>query len=123
MSADTPFTYWFLVDHVYDGDSIMGSLDMGLAHYLGRNPSPTYTVRMFGINAPEMNAKDPAVRAAAVAARDYLRTLILPGDYIQITSYGWDKFGMRLDAVPFTTSGEDACMAMLTSGNAVPYNP
>jgi endonuclease YncB( thermonuclease family) len=123
MGAETPFSYWFTVANVYDGDTIMGQLDMGLAHYLGNVPTPTYSIRLFGINAPELNASDPAVRTAAIAARDYLRMLIRPGDYIQIRSMGWDKYRMRIDGVPTTTLGVDACQAMLDSGHAVPYNP
>ncbi len=121
MSADTPFTYWFTVDHVYDGDTIMGQLDMGLAHYLGNVPKPTYAVRLYGINAPELNATDPAIRAAAVASRDNLQTLLNPGDYIKVTSYGWDKYKMRIDGVPFTTTGEDCCQAQLLGAFAVVY--
>ena len=100
----------------------MGTLDMGLAHYLGRNPSPTYSLRLYGINAPEMNASDPTVRAAAVASRDHLRSLVAPGDYIRVTSYGWDKYSMRIDAVPYTTAGADCCQAQLDGGYAVPYS-
>jgi endonuclease YncB( thermonuclease family) len=121
MAADTPFTYWLKVDHVHDGDTIMGQLDMGLAHYLGNVPKPTYSVRLYGIDAPELNAPDPAIRAKADQARDYLQSLVKPGDYIQVTSYGWDKYTMRVDAVPFTTTGVDCCQAMLSAGLAVPY--
>lgn len=127
MAADTPFGYWFTVDHVYDGDTIMGRLDMGLAIYLGGLPSwvtydsMTYSVRLYGINAPEMNSSDPAVRAAAQAARDNLRSLLGPGDYIKITSMGWDKYSKRIDGIPYTTAGVDCCQAQLAGGFAVPY--
>jgi endonuclease YncB( thermonuclease family) len=123
MAADTPFMYWFTVGEIYDGDTIMGQLDMGLAHYLGRNPSPTYSIRLFGINAAEMNAKDPTVRAAAVSARDHLRTLIAVGDYIQVKSLHWDKYSGRIDGIPYTAAGVDCCQAQIDGGFAVPYNP
>lgn len=120
--TNTPFQYWFTVGHVYDGDTMMGQLDMGLAHYLGNITSSTYSIRLYGINAPELNSTDPAVRQQAEAARDYLRTLVLPGDYIKVVSMGWDKYAMRIDGIPYSTSGVDLCQAMLDSGLAVPYN-
>jgi endonuclease YncB( thermonuclease family) len=121
MAADTPFTYWFTVDHVHDGDTIMGQLDMGLAHYLGRIGGPTYSIRLYGINSPELNSPDASIQAAAVAARDYLQTLVSPGDYIKVQALSWDKYSMRIDAIPYSTAGQDLCQAMLASGHAVPY--
>jgi endonuclease YncB( thermonuclease family) len=129
MGSDTPFTYWFLVDHVHDGDTIMGRLDRGLGQYDGGVPafnatdSVTRSIRLFGINSPELNAVDPIVRTAAVAARDNLQTLVKPGDYIKVVSMGWDKFSGRIDGIPYTSAGADCCAAQLAGGFAVPYNP
>jgi endonuclease YncB( thermonuclease family) len=129
MGADTPFTYWLTVDHVHDGDTIMGRLDRGLGQYDGGLPSfngsdtVTRSVRLYGINAPELNAKDPSVRAAAVAATVNLQGLVKPGDTIRVVSMGWDKFSGRIDAIPYTASGVDCCQAQLDGGFAVPYLP
>lgn len=131
MSADTPFTYWAWVDHVHDGDTVMVKLDMGLQHYLGGLPSlqqldppgAYYSLRLYGINSPELTSSDPAVRAAAQAARDNLQSLLKPGDYIKVTSMSWDKYGMRIDAIPYTVDGVDCCQAQLDGGFAVPYTP
>lgn len=138
MASDTPFGYWFDVDHVYDGDTIMGRLDRGMAEYDGGLPSlqkldrATFSLRLFGINAPELNASDAIVRAAATASRDNLRRLVAPGDYIRVVSMGWDKFSKRIDAIPFVgpytvdeygiaTGGVNLCQAQLAGGFAVPY--
>jgi endonuclease YncB( thermonuclease family) len=121
VSSTTPFTYWFAVGEVYDGDTIMGELDMGLAHYLGRSTTPHYSIRLYGINAPELNASDPAVRAAAEASRDHLRRLLSVGDYVKVVSLGWDKYSMRIDGVPYTVDGVNCCQAQLDGGYAVPY--
>lgn len=121
MGADTPFMYWFTILEVYDGDTIMGILDMGLAHYLGRDPSPHYSIRLYGINSPEMNATDPAVRDAAAAARDNLRSLLAVGDYIQVKSMSYDKYSQRIDGIPYSPQGVDCCQAQLDAGFAVPY--
>jgi endonuclease YncB( thermonuclease family) len=127
MGADTPFTYWFLVDHVHDGDTIMGRLDRGLGQYDGGVPafnatdSVTRSIRLYGINSPELNSPDPAIRSQAQAARDNLQTLVKPGDYIRIQSMGWDKYSGRIDGIPYTTSGADCCALQLAGGFAVPY--
>lgn len=142
MGADTPFAYWFWVDHVHDGDTIMGKLDMGLEHYLGGLPNLQtfdppggyYSLRLYGINAPELNSPDPTVRAAAQASRDHLVSLVKPGDYIRVVSFHWDKYGMRIDAVPYVgpyttdpdgvvTGGTNLCQAQLSGGYAEPYTP
>ena len=138
MGADTPFTYWAWVDHVHDGDTIMVKLDMGLQHYLGGLPSlqqldppgAYYSLRFYGINTPELNATDPEVRNAADASRDHLETLVKPGDHIKVVSYSWDKYGMRIDAIPYAgpfnpdgSGGTDLCQAQLDGGYAVPYTP
>jgi len=108
----------------------MGRLDMGLAHYLGGLPTlqpahdtTTYSIRLYGINAPELNATDPEVRAAAQASRDNLAALLPAGAYIKIVSYHFDKYSMRIDAIPYALDGTDCCQAQLDGGFAVPYNP
>lgn len=116
----THFTYWFTVDHVHDGDTVMGQLDMGLAHYLGR-PGINYAIRMYGINAPEIFSSDPATRILAQVSRDHLMTLIKPFDYVRVDSMGWDKYKMRIDATVYSTLGVDLCQAQLDGGYAVPY--
>ena len=136
MAADTPFTYWGWVDHVHDGDTIMAKLDMGLQHYLGGLPSlqpldpkgAYYSLRFYGINAPELTSSDPTVRAAAEASLANLETLVHPGDYIKVVSMSWDKYGMRIDAIPYSgpfnpdgSGGTDLCQAQLDGGFAVPY--
>jgi endonuclease YncB( thermonuclease family) len=119
--SNTPFSYWFTVDHVHDGDTIMGVLDMGLGHYLGRLGGPTWSLRMYGINAPELFSTDPATRILAQQSRDHLQTLIAAGDYVRLDSMGWDKYGMRLDAVVYNMDGVDLNQAQLDGGYAVPY--
>jgi hypothetical protein len=129
MAADTPFSYWAWVDHVHDGDTAMVKLDMGLQHYLGGLPSLStfdppgayYSLRLFGINSPELTSSDPAIRLAAQAARDNLQLLLQPGDYIRVVSMHWDKYSMRIDAIPYTKTGVDCCQAQLDGGFAVPY--
>jgi endonuclease YncB( thermonuclease family) len=128
MGADTPFTYWFVVDHVHDGDTVMGRLDRGLGQYDGGLPtfntsdSVTRSIRLYGINSPELNSTNPETRTAAQAARTNLEQLVKPGDRIRVVSMGWDKYSGRIDAIPYTTDGVDCCQAQLDGGFAVAYS-
>lgn len=130
MGASTPFTFWFCVDHVHDGDTIMGRLDRGLGQYDGGVPqlnpvtdTVTRSIRLYGINAPELTSPDPMVRGQALASTAHLASLVKPGDYIRVVSMGWDKFSGRIDAIPYSTGGVDCCQAQLEGGFAVPYLP
>jgi endonuclease YncB( thermonuclease family) len=54
----------------HDGDSLWLLFDKGDYQYTNAN------CRLFGINTPEMNDPDPAVRLKAVAAREHLAGLL-----------------------------------------------
>jgi endonuclease YncB( thermonuclease family) len=109
------FSYVLTVDHVHDGDTIYGVLDIGMGIYLGRPPKPLFGVRFYAINAPELNTDE------GKACRDYLKTLVAPGDALRVESYAWDKYGWRIDGIPYL--GElNLCEAMLRYGHGtVPY--
>src|SRR3954465_5769423 len=99
MGQSTPFTYWFTVDRVHDGDTIMGRLDRGLGQYDGGVPTlnpitdrVTRSIRLLGINARGVNSPGPAVRGAALASTQHLASLVKPGDYSRVRSSGWDKY-------------------------------
>lgn len=110
------FTYYFTVDHVHDGDTVYGVLDVGLGIYLGRPTDTLYGIRFYGINAPEL----PTVNG--YECRDYLETLVKPGDVLRVDSFGWDKYAWRVDGVPWTTDKTglpvtNLCAAMLEFGH------
>jgi endonuclease YncB( thermonuclease family) len=94
---------------VHDGDTVNFSLDLGF------DLTFAISCRVFGINAPELNT------AAGKAARDYLRTLIKPGDVCKVLSHGWDKYGGRIDGDIFLLDGRSIAKIMLETGNAVKY--
>lgn len=79
-------------DAVYDGDTAFFLFDEGERGY--RNPR----CRFYGIDAPEMNDPDPAIRARAIAARDFVRSLI-QGREVFVISKGLDKYGRRLPLI------------------------
>lgn len=109
------FRFGFFVDHVYDGDTLMGVADLGLAVYLGREDTGEFwSVRFYGINAPEVKG---ATRDAGIAARDFLRSIVARGDVLEVESHGWDKYQRRIDGIPYK-NGVDLCSAMVAAGHA-----
>lgn len=112
------FQHYLTVDHVHDGDTIMGELDMGVGHYMR-----PISIRLDGINAPEMNDHDPAVRAKAVESRDYLASLAPVGSVLRIVSLHWDKYAPRIDADVYLSDDSltSVNLMMISAGMAVPY--
>lgn len=97
---------------IHDGDTITVVLD------LGWRISYTSSIRLYGINAPELSTPD------GVAARDYVRTLIAPGDQLTVVSHrllgATEKYGRVLASVSIP-GGRDLSTLMIDSGHAVPY--
>jgi micrococcal nuclease len=101
--------YVGVVDLVHDGDTVNVKLDVGF-------DLTVYTrVRIDGINAPELSTPE------GKAARDFAQTLLAPGDRVHVLSYGWDKYGGRIDGAIALADGRDFAKAMLDAGHAKPY--
>jgi micrococcal nuclease len=98
---------------VIDGDTVELNIDLGLKVF--RRES----CRLSGINAPELNAIDPDVRAAAQASRDHLKFLI-EGKTVFIKSKSLDKYGRPLVLI-YTTDGLNVNQEMVKKGYAVVY--
>jgi len=116
------FEYSANVVSVYDGDTFHADLDLGFDIW-HRNAD----FRMYGINAPELTASDPVVKAAAFAARDALRVLIL-GKPVTIQSIKdrTEKYGRYL-AIVFVRQADGTLLNvndyMVQNNFAVPYFP
>ena len=65
------YHYRIWIERVIDGDTVQCSLDQGLRIYR------TERLRLLGVDTPELNASDPAVRLKAIAAKDYTAAWIL----------------------------------------------
>ncbi|HXI15472.1 MAG TPA: thermonuclease family protein [Chloroflexota bacterium] len=121
------YHYRIWIERVIDGDSIQVNLDQGLRIY--RNER----LRLLGVDTPELRAPDPAVRLAAIAAKDYTAAWAL--DHAKHaseetgTTAEWpfivrtvkaDSFGRWLGDV---TCGQNHNLSadLLRSGNAAPY--
>lgn len=97
---------------IHDGDTITVVLD------LGWRISFTSSVRLYGCNAPELSTPE------GVAARDYVRSLIAPGDQLTVVSHkmlgATEKYGRVLGSVTIP-GGRDLSTLMIETGHAVPY--
>ena len=78
-------TGYYKVIRVYDGDTIT------IETPIGTTPS----LRLVGVDTPEINASSRAEKHRAIAARDYLRNLIL-GKHVFIT---FEKSETTLDGI------------------------
>lgn len=107
--------YRGIVDLAHDGDTVNIKLDLGF------DISVYARVRVKGINAPELST------AAGKRARDFAQQVLPSGTQVLVNSYGWDKYGGRIDgtiAISYDYNGveyDDFGHLMLASGNAVPY--
>ncbi|MGE0724213.1 MAG: thermonuclease family protein [Alphaproteobacteria bacterium] len=79
-------------------------------------------VRLVGADAPELRARCPAERAAAIAARDFLSGRLAAGDRVILVGVKPDRYPGRVDATVITADGVDLAAALLAAGLARPYD-
>lgn len=84
------YTYKAQVSRVIDGDTVVLEIDLGFKIF------HIMSCRLVGVNAPELNAKDEAVKLAAVESKEYLMSLLPVGKEIIIKSTRLDKYGRAL---------------------------
>ena len=84
------YTYKAQVARVIDGDTVVLEIDLGFKIF------HVMSCRLVGVNAPELNAKDEAVKLAAVESKEYLMSLLPVGKEITIKSTRLDKYGRAL---------------------------
>ena len=106
---------------VYDGDTIT------VASRVASTGPWLFKVRLVGIDAPEMRAKDAAEKAAATEARDALRGEILNTIVDLDVQPNLDKYGRILARVTRQRGclggrKEDMSTWLLDRGYAVPYD-
>lgn len=77
------------------------------------------SVRIRGIDAPEIKGKCARERTAALAARDYVEDLVRSGRTFEFCDPEWEKYGRVL--VSLRIDGRDVASALLKKGLARPY--
>ena len=103
-----------VVIKVYDGDTIT------IASKLPYDESPMYrwSVRLLGIDTPEIKSHDPRLKLLATKARDVLSAKIL-NKTIQLEEVSTEKFGRILARVIY--KGQDMNNYMLENNLAYQY--
>ncbi len=107
-SFDVPMRY------VYDGDSIMISLP--------QLPIPlnNASVRINGIDAPEIKGKCASEIEQAKKAKEFMKTLIGDAKTLTLTNFKWDKYGGRVNATVIV-NGKDIASEMIAAGHVRSY--
>jgi endonuclease YncB( thermonuclease family) len=102
------------VVRVVDGDTIEFSAQIWIGLSL------TASVRIRGIDTPEMRGECPEEKALAAAARDLLAELAGPS--IRLTHIADDKYAGRVLANVASADGADLAIGMIVRGYARPYD-
>jgi micrococcal nuclease len=115
MSAQPAYRYdaWLL--ELVDGDTLHAGVDLGI------DVAINLTIRLDGINAPEMST--PEGRMAKVFAAKWFNDHAVDGKFVlQTVKDRREKYGRYLGVI-IASDGAVLNDDMLASGNAVPYPP
>lgn len=102
--------------NIVDGDTVDMDVDMGF------NVRIKQRMRLYGINTPELHASDPAIREAAVKAKEFVATQVKVGQSYEILTYKNDKYGrllVKIRLTPTSTLNE----MLVSAGLATIYLP
>lgn len=99
---------------VYDGDTFTAKVRIWF------ETEVTTSVRVLGIDTPEIRGKCDAEKALAIAAREALVRLLAGGSVI-LRDLSEDKYGGRIDA-RVIAAGVDVAQRMVELGHARPYD-
>jgi endonuclease YncB( thermonuclease family) len=110
-------TYDAQVIRVSDGDTIVIA-----APFLPAPLKPELAVRIFGVDTPEKGhrAQCPQEDQRAQMASKWTTQLIQQGGKIQVTLYGWDKFGGRVLG-DIVVNGQSVRQGLIANGLAREY--
>lgn len=112
------YEYKATVKRIIDGDSLV--LDIDLGFYMFMNETK---IRLYGLDAPEMNSEDPLLRLQAIMATRYLFDNLKVGDKVTIKTVldKREKYG-RLLATVFTKDGLNINEGLIQNKLAVSYH-
>jgi micrococcal nuclease len=116
------YTYQAKIDRVVDGDTLILEIDLGF-HLTCKQ-----SVRLLGLNAPEMHAQDEQERIKARNAREFVQDWCNTRSDVDTNEWPFavstsksDSFGRWLGHVWSQKTGESLNMALLEAGHAKPY--
>ncbi|MBA3439497.1 MAG: thermonuclease family protein [Pyrinomonadaceae bacterium] len=102
-----------VIKRVIDGDTIVALIDQRFSDY------KMLTLRIAGIDAPEMFSGSDAQRERGRGARDYLLSLAPPGTHIVVRTYQDKVTFNRYVADVTLPGGLDLATEMIRAGHAV----
>jgi endonuclease YncB( thermonuclease family) len=110
-------TYDAQVLRVSDGDTIVIA-----APFLPAPLKPELAVRIYGVDTPEKGHRAQCAQEneRALVASNYTKQLIAQGGKIQVTLYGWDKFGGRVLG-DIIVNGQSVRAGLIANGLAREY--
>lgn len=117
LSQFVPPVYAGRVVKVYDGDTITLA---AMIPCMGNEPFK-FSVRLRGIDTPEMKTKDEDEREAAVIARDAVASMI-DGKIVSLADVATDKYGRLLADVIMPSSGRSLSEWLIEQRHAVAYD-
>lgn len=89
--------YKAIVRDIHDGDTVGLDIDLGFAQSVLTKNAITgkrqMSCRLYQCFAPELNTD------AGKLSLQYLLSILPLGAVVEVTSYGWDKYGGRFDGV------------------------
>ena len=101
---------------VYDGDTI--TIACGLPPYQPGNPVYRWSVRLRGIDSPEMRTKCASEKECALLAKQAMADQVLD-QLVTLENVSYDKYGRVLANV--FANGVNVADALLAQNLAVPY--
>jgi endonuclease YncB( thermonuclease family) len=110
---ETPYCHYFILDHVHDGDTLVGMIDLGF------NKWWKWRIRFARTNSDELNSIDPAKRAKAILARDYLVGRLPVGCKLYFVSKKLDEYDRPISEIYY--NGVNLNDEMLANGLADNY--
>ncbi len=105
--------YHAVVERVVDGDTIHALFSLGLDDYSYR------MVRIQGVNSPEIASRDPVEKAAGLAAKAFLESLLPHGTKCVITT-DKDRTSFGRYVASIYIPGTDVATSLLQAGHATP---
>jgi micrococcal nuclease len=117
----THYIYKFNITKVIDGDTIKGDIDLGFNMKMFNQ-----SIRLMGIDTPELKSKDPIIKQQALECKYFLESVLIKKDCvlpISILSKGKDPFGRILAIVYYGDDCINLNNLLLDTGFATPFIP
>ena len=99
----------------YDGDTCK-------VVFLFHGDLTRWTIRVYGVNTPEIRGVPDDVKKKGIEARDFVRELVLNHD-VFVSCYGFGKYGRLIADIYFDESctGESLSDKLISAGHSLPY--